>query len=169
MAMTPDTWDNVDIFLLRFNHVIDMMVITSKMPTVTATTVIQSQIESTSFLKYCTVDLFDKSQFEFFYDNLDTQVHQYNMFLHPTTKMTLTDSGIPEGMYNTCIKMIPATLHTVFSQKDIINDSYSDTENTVANTTMMTITRPIIGINEHLIQHCERISKHHPHSRRNDN
>ena len=53
-----------DVIMLRLNHVTILATVTaSPKPSVTATTVTLSNMETTNFLKYVSVVLTDKSQF----------------------------------------------------------------------------------------------------------
>ena len=60
--MTSDTWELVDVSLLRINYAMIKTSVAQTKPTVKAHTVTTTQIEVTNFLKYCSVSLLDKTQ-----------------------------------------------------------------------------------------------------------
>ena len=61
MLMTAATWETIDIMTLRMNHVnISTAISTTPKPSINATTVTLSNMETTDFLKYISVVLTDK-------------------------------------------------------------------------------------------------------------
>ena len=70
MGIPFDLWEMVKFTLLRIKHELSQASITSSSPTVTADTVTSSQIKATNFLKYCNVNLIDKSQIIIFMKKL---------------------------------------------------------------------------------------------------
>ena len=116
MAMTCDSWDLVDVTVLRINHTLTKSTLTTKSsPTVTADTVTASQIEATNFLKYCNVSLRDKSQILNFYDNLVTQATGYNIFLRPSMEITPLNGVIPDYLSSDCESMTATALYSKLS------------------------------------------------------
>ena len=136
MAMTCDSWDLVDVTVLRINHTLTKSTLTTKSsPTVTADTVTASQIEATNFLKYCNVSLRDKSQILNFYDNLVTQATGYNIFLRPSIEITPLDGVVPDFISYDCERMTATALYSKLSQNDTIAIDYADAHNMLATTT----------------------------------
>ena len=91
MAMTSESWDSVDIKMLRINQSFASTAIAASKPTLTADTVTPSQIETIAFLKYVHISLLDKNHILQFYNLLLTQACGYNIFLRPTSDITSTD------------------------------------------------------------------------------
>ena len=56
MSMTSDSWDMVDVTLLRLNHELTKTSFVNKKPIVTASTVTLGQIEAVSFRMTCVID-----------------------------------------------------------------------------------------------------------------
>ena len=69
MTMTSETWDSVDGDVGRIHYALAKTTIVTDKPSVTADTVLPTQIDATLFLKYVSVHLIDKSQLLNFYKN----------------------------------------------------------------------------------------------------
>ena len=135
MLMTEASWDAVDLILLRINHGLKQTSIEDTKPEITADTVTSTQINTIPFLKYCDVNLLDKSNIIHFYDNLLIQAKGYHIFLRPSDEITSTDGVIPDGLSKQCRDMTATALHSKLSQSKSIAESYVDAKNLLATTT----------------------------------
>ena len=135
MEMTKNTWDMIDVTLLRLNYELSKTSIGNTKPTVTTSTVTSNQIEAVSFLKYCNVKLIDKSQILKFYDDIVTQESGYNVFDRPSDELSLSYGIEPDSMTHNCKSEIAIALQWKCSQTDIIATSYADAYNILATTT----------------------------------
>ena len=97
MLMTPHEWITMDVMTLHLNHVsITTAMSNTPEPSIKATTITLSKMETTNFLKYVSVVLTDKSQFLIFYDNLVTHAAGFNIFLRPSNKIARIKGVIPD-------------------------------------------------------------------------
>ena len=135
MAMTMETWDLLDMTVLRLNHKLGSSSISTVKPTLNANTVTHSDIETNSFLKYVHLSLLDKAHILSFYDLLLTQAIGHNIFLRPANEITRTKGVVPDGLNATCTQLTATALHSKLSATGTINAAYIDAHNLLASTT----------------------------------
>ena len=132
--MTSETWDSVDRNVVRINHVLAKITFATVEPSVTADAVFPSQIDATSFLKYVSVHLIDKSQILNFYQNFAAQATRHNVFNRPHADITVDKGVIPDGMLPEFRTTTATALYTKFCQSGTISSSYTDALNLFAIT-----------------------------------
>jgi len=136
MAMTPDTWDAVNVSILRINRALAETALAAAPELgITADTVTPTQIKADSFLKYCNIKLPDKSGIVKFYDNIVTQATCQNIFLRPSDEITPTAGVKPDGMQPRLEAIMTTALHSKFSQDGVIYPTYTAAHNLLATTT----------------------------------
>ena len=136
MLMMAATWETMDIMTLRLNQVsISTAMSASPKPSITATTVTLSNMETTNFLKYFSVVLTDNSQFLNFYDNLVTQAAGFNIFLRPSNEITRVKGVVLDYMDPDAENATATALYTEFRQIYTITKGYSAAHNLLAMTT----------------------------------
>jgi len=135
MAMTIDTWDDLDMSVLRLNHKLASANITTVTPTLNSNTVTHSDIDISSFLKYVHLSLLDKAHILSFYDLLLTQAIGHNIFLRPASEITRSEGVVPDGLDATCTQLTATALHSKLSATGTINMAYVDAHNLLASTT----------------------------------
>ena len=135
MTMTCDTWDSVDRNVVRINHALAKTTIATVKPFVQTSTIFPSQIDATSFLKYVSIHLIDKSQILNFYQNLATQATGHNVFIRPHADITIDKGVMPYGMLPESQTVTATALYTKFCQFGTISPSYTDALNLLATTT----------------------------------
>ena len=135
MAMTMDTWDLLDLTVLRLNHKLASSKISTAKPTLNGNTVKHSDIDTNSFLKYVHLSLLDKAHILSFYDLLFTQAIGHNIFLRPAKEIAPSRGVIPDGLDATCTQLTATALHSKLSATGTIHVSYTDAHNLLASTT----------------------------------
>ena len=136
MAMTTEIWDTVDINILRTNRALSETTLsTTAEPVITALTVLHTQINADSFIKYCNVKLPDKSGIPKFYDNVVSQATRNNVCIRPSSELTKTEGVKPDGMQPRAEAIMSTALHSKFSQDGVIDSTYKAAHNLLATTT----------------------------------
>ena len=135
MAMTMDTWDLLDLTVLRLNHKLASSKISTVKLTLNGNTVKHLDIETNSFLKYVHLSLPDKAHILSFYDLFLTQAIGHNIFLCLAKEITPSRGVIPDGLDDTCTQLTATALHSKLSATGKIHVSYTDAHNLLASTT----------------------------------
>ena len=97
-TMMYNTCDSVDRNVLRINHALAKTSIATVKLCVTAATVFPPQIDTTSFLKYVSIHLIDKSQLLNFYQNLAIQTTGHKILIFPHADILVDKGVIPDDM-----------------------------------------------------------------------
>ena len=135
ITMMFDTWDSVDQNMLRINHALAKTVITTIQLSVTDSIISLSHIDTTSFLKYASINLIDKSHILNFYQNLATQATDHNIFIRPHADITVQKGVVPDGMLPESQTATATALYIKFYQAGTIYPSYTEALNLLAATT----------------------------------
>ena len=134
MAMTADTWDVLDMSVLRRNHKLASTNVNTAKPTLNVNTVTHSDIDTNSFLKYVHLSLLDKAHILRFYDLLLIQAIGHNIFLRLASAITRSEGVVPDGLDATCTQLAATALHFKLSATGTINAAYVDSHNLFAST-----------------------------------
>ena len=138
MAMTDNTWADVDLGLLKMKHELREASKTSQSSTTNILTpdmVSPAQINATNFLKYVHVSLKDKNQILNFYKNLVTQSKAYNIFITPESDITKSLGAQPLHMSDESRDATSTALYTKFCQIGTIDLAYSNAHSLLQTTT----------------------------------